>query len=114
MDFVQLKLKNIESAVGGSDSSTATFTAVAHTSTNNTSFTVSAANTNRSGLTIYNNTDKEVYVGLHEMTVSATNFSVKMSVGDYFELPYAFKGVVKAFSPSTVSSGKTLVTEFVG
>lgn len=51
-----------------------------------TSVTLKAANANRCGLNIYNDSDKALYVK-YGATASAGSFTVKILAGGYFEMP---------------------------
>jgi hypothetical protein len=63
---------------------TATLTGVA---TSTTSATLLAASSSRRGATIVNDSAGNLYVAFTSGTASATNFTVKLSAGQYYELP---------------------------
>jgi translation elongation factor EF-Tu-like GTPase len=71
--------------------STGTITSVNDT---NTSVTILAANRNRKGAAIFNDSTADLYLALADVTASTTNFSVKLGPGDYFELPVGLDGTV--------------------
>lgn len=50
-----------------------------------------ASNTSRKGLTIYNDSTATLYIGYGATAVSATDYSVKLDSGDYFEVPDKFR-----------------------
>jgi hypothetical protein len=69
-------------------SSTATRTDVASSAS---SVTIWAANTSRLGATIYNDSNKILYVKFGT-TASTTDFTVLMDAGDYYEVPFSYTG----------------------
>jgi len=88
--------------------STATVTLVAVTASTATSLL--ASNTNRLGASLYNNTNKTVYVLLGAGTASATNFTLSLLTNSYWEVPVDFSGAISEFAPSG-ASGNINVTE---
>lgn len=74
--------------------------------------TLLAANPNRLGATIYNNTGTILYVLLGNGTVSATFFSKRMTTSDdYYQIPDGFTGVVTAIRNSGTTPQPVYVTE---
>lgn len=57
------------------------------------STTLLAANANRFGATIYNDSTQVLYVKLGA-TASATSFTAKLAAGDYYEVPYDYSGII--------------------
>lgn len=71
--------------------------------------TLKAANNARRGLTLFNDSASACFVLLGAGTVSATVFSVKMSAGTYYEVPYGFTGIVTGIW--VTATGNMRVTE---
>lgn len=77
--------------------------------------TILAANTNRRGATIYNDSSALLYLLLGTGTASTTNFTVILGgngsgIGGYYELPFNYTGIVKGIWAS--ATGNARVTEF--
>lgn len=70
--------------------------------------TLLAANTNRRGATLYNDSAASCYVKLGA-DVSTTSFSIKMVAQSYYEVPFSYTGVIEGIWDS--SSGNMRVTE---
>ena len=70
--------------------------------------TLLAANANRLGATIYNDSNKAVYVKLGG-TASATSFTVKVPARGYFEVPFSYTGIIDGIWEA--ANGNALVTE---
>lgn len=87
---------------------TATITSVNDSATN---ATLLSANANRLGATIYNDSDQALYVKLGT-TATATDFTVKLAAGGYFELPgpTVYSGRIDGIWASD-STGAARVTE---
>ena len=77
--------------------------------TNTTADTLKAANANRKLLTIYNEGAGILYVLYGSGTASATNYSVKLVSGDYFELE-KYTGQVNAVFATTGTARVTEIT----
>lgn len=79
------------------------------------SVTVLALNTSRRGATFYNDSTSTLYLLIATGTASATNYSVQMGPGAYFELPTWPRGVytgdIKGIWSSD-ASGAVRVTEY--
>lgn len=71
---------------------TCTLANVAYSATNQT---LLASNAARLGATIFNDADRDLYVKFGT-TASATSFNVKMAAGSYFEVPFAYTGIIDA------------------
>jgi len=90
-----------------SKASTSTVTAVTGSAA---SFTLLAANANRLGATIYNDTNRVLTLKLGA-TASATSFTTKLSAsGGYYEVPFNYTGIIDGIHAAGVS-GDDLVTE---
>lgn len=87
-------------------STTGTVTSVAG-STSNT--TVLASNANRLGATLYNNTNKNMYVKMGT-SASTSSFSTLLMKGDFWEVTSDYTGKIDAVWDSGVT-GNVLVTE---
>lgn len=72
-----------------------------------------AANGNRKGATIYNESTAILYVLLAVGTASATNYSVQVtpntSTTGYYEVPFGYTGIIKGIWAS--ANGFARVTE---
>jgi hypothetical protein len=88
-------------------STTAAITSVAVTASAAT--TLLTANANRIFASIYNATNKNMYIALGS-TASTSNYSILLITGSYWELPVDWTGSVSEFSPSG-ASGNALCTE---
>lgn len=77
-----------------------------------TSVTIKAANANRIGLTVFNDSNAGIlYLLLGAGTASSTVFSVALQKGGgYYEVPYGYTGVINGVW--SVASGAARVTEF--
>jgi len=69
-----------------------------------------AANANRRGTTVNNDSTAVLYLLLADAVSSTTNYSVKVAAAGYIELPYAYTGKVKGIWAS--ATGAARVTEF--
>ncbi len=75
------------------------------------SVTLLAANSNRLGAIIWNNSASDLYVDL-DAEASASNFAVKVAAdGGYYELPFAYTGVVSGIWDT--ADGNAMVREFL-
>ncbi len=88
---------------------TSVVTAVAQSTS---SVMLAAANADRRGLCIYNNSNRVVFVCLNTGPATLTNWSVRLGRNDYYELPFpVYTGDVTAIWGSG-SGGFARVTEF--
>jgi hypothetical protein len=87
------------------NSSTSTPSSV---SAGTTSATILAANSNRIGATIWNNSTANLFIDL-DSAVSATDFSAKISPGGYYELPFRYTGIITGIWDA--ANGNALVRE---
>lgn len=79
------------------------------------STTILAANANRKGATVFNDSTSSLYLLLGAGTASTTNLTVLMAPGDYYELPVVQGGVYTGIISgiwSANSTGAARVTEF--
>ena len=107
-DPVDLTQAQLQALVGaGMPSTTANKTNVAASIT---SVTLLAANTNRLGASIYNDSPAELLVSMGA-TASAASFSVDMLPGAYFEVPANYTGVISGIWAA--ATGNARVTEYV-
>jgi hypothetical protein len=58
-----------------------------------TSSTILAANSNRKGCTIWNDSTANLFIDF-DAEASTTDYAVKISAGGYFEMPFNYTGVV--------------------
>jgi hypothetical protein len=75
------------------------------------STTLLAVNTSRDGATIRNTDANILYVLLDGGTASATNHTVALATGDYYELPARYRGQVNGIWAAD-GSGVALISEF--
>lgn len=77
---------------------------------------IAAANNRRSFVTIFNGLDVTLYVLLGSGTVSTTNYSFKLTAGQYWEAPgagfFRYKGAIKGIQ-SGGAAGQISVQEWV-
>jgi hypothetical protein len=99
-------------AVGGTAatkevrSSTGTVTSVAGSASN---VTLLAANANRLGASIYNDSTADLYVKCGA-TASTTSFTIKLSQDDYWEVPNNYTGIIDGIWSSATGSAR--ITEY--
>jgi hypothetical protein len=101
-------------ATSAATSTTSTVTSTSFSSLNNTSATLTGGVSNVLGLAVFNNTNAPLYVLCKGSgTASATNFTVLMQPGAYYECPFTFIGQLFGFQVSSAaSSGAVLVTQY--
>jgi hypothetical protein len=86
-----------------------TVTAVAQSTS---SVVLAAANSDRRGLAIYNNSNRVLFVRAATGAATVSNFTVRLNRNDYYELPFpVYTGVVTGIWASG-SGGAAQVTEF--
>jgi len=88
-------------------SSTATPSTVASSAN---SQTLLAANANRKGLTIWNDSTGNLFIDFHD-AVSTTEYAVKISAGGYYEMPFGYTGIISGIWDAV--NGNALVRELV-
>lgn len=91
------------SAIAASTIATATSIASATTSTS-----LLAANSNRKGVTILNNSTANLFVELGS-TASTTAYTVKINSGGYYEVPFNYVGAISGIWDN--ANGNALVRE---
>jgi hypothetical protein len=74
-----------------------------------TDVTVLAANAARRGATVFNDSTVLLYLLLAAATSSATVFTVKLSGGGYYEVPFGYAGIIHGIWESATGSAR--VTE---
>lgn len=87
-------------------SSTGTQTSVAGSAA---SVTILAANANRRGASIYNDSTAILYIRM-QATASTSNFSVKLFPEDFYEVPFGYTGIIDGIWAS--ATGNARVTEY--
>jgi hypothetical protein len=70
--------------------------------------TLLAANVNRLGATLYNDSNQNFYVKLGA-TASATSFTVRLSPQSYYEVPFGYTGIIDGIQAS--ANGNMRITE---
>lgn len=91
--------------IGGGDNAI-----VSNVSASASSVTILAANDDRLGATLYNDSTSACYVKF-AATASSTSFSVAMGPGSYLEVPYQHRGIIDGVW--VTATGAMRVTEFV-
>lgn len=81
-------------------------------SANVSAVTLLAANAARKGATIYNRSNKSLYVMLANSTPSSTSHTVMVQAGAYFEIPYGYTGIVKGIWAPTSPSNDAQIVEY--
>jgi hypothetical protein len=84
-------------------------TAVTSVANSVASVTLLAANVNRLGATITNDSNTNLFVKLGA-TASATSFTAKLTAQSYYEVPFSYTGVIDAIA--SVAVGNARITEF--
>jgi hypothetical protein len=78
---------------------------IAAATTNNT---ILAANSNRKGATIWNNSTANLYIDF-DSSASASDYAVKISAGGYYEMPFSYTGIISGIWDA--ANGNALVRE---
>lgn len=71
--------------------------------------TLLAANENRKGASVWNDSSATLYLEMGS-TVSSSDYAVAMGAGDYFEVPYGYTGMITGVW--TTATGRAMVREF--
>ena len=87
---------------------TATRTQVADTATNTT---ILAANPNRVGGSIYNDSTAVLYLGEGTVDVTTTNYTAQVPPNGLYEIPLNFTGAYEGLWASDPNTGGAKVTE---
>jgi hypothetical protein len=74
--------------------------------------TLLAANNNREGAIIYNNSNRPMYIKFGS-AASTSSFTVKLASFDYYEVPAGFTGEIHALWGDGSASGDARVTELI-
>lgn len=98
---------NIAAGIGGT-SGTPTVTSVGDSAS---SVTILAANTNRLGATVQNDSSAVLYLLLGTGPATTTNYTVRMVQNAYFEVPYDYVGIITGIWASDPNDGAARVTE---
>ncbi len=75
----------------------------------NVSGTILAANANRQGATIYNDSSAILYLALASGTASSTSYTIQVAAAGYYEVPGRYTGIITGVWAS--STGNARVTE---
>jgi hypothetical protein len=86
-------------------SATSSVTSVASSATN---VTLLASNANRRGATVFNDSNKTLYLKLGA-TASTTSYTAQLGVSDYYEVPFAYTGIIDGLWSSV--NGSARITE---
>lgn len=71
-----------------------------------------AANSNRIGATIYNNSPAPVFIDFAPIDSAAILFAVKLAADAYYEVPFGYVGAIYGAS-SPGNAGNVYVREFI-
>lgn len=88
-------------------SSAATSTSVAASAT---SVSLVAANSNRIGVSIFNDSTSDLYCDF-DAEASITSFAVKIAGGGYYEMPYGYTGQISGIWSD--ANGSAMVRELI-
>lgn len=94
--------------VSGGVPSVATRTQVNDT---NTDTLLLAANLNRLGAIVVNDSSATLYLGLGATTVTSTNYTTKILPNGYFEIPFSFTGQIRGIWATDPNDGGARITE---
>lgn len=92
---------------GGQTTSATTVTQVPSSAT---SVTILAANANRVGAAIYNDSSQILYLKLNSGAASSSSYTVQLGVQGYYCLPFRYVGVITGIWAA--ANGNAYVTEF--
>jgi hypothetical protein len=70
-----------------------------------------AANTNRRGATIYNDSSATLYLGIGTGAVTLTDYTVRVPQNSYYEVPAYYSGQIRGIWASDPNDGAARVTE---
>lgn len=70
--------------------------------------TILAANSNRRGATIWNNSTANLYIDF-DSVASTSDFALRISAGGYFEMPFNYTGIISGVWDAV--NGNALVRE---
>ena len=113
-------LNDLNSSLKRTANATMTEYAAAAIAATSSGTEVSSGGNDRLGLTITNNTDGAIFLGLGDTNPTATVVSgsvftgintLKISNGSYYEIPYRFTGRVAIIKHTNVTAGSVSVTE---
>ena len=79
---------------------------------NAASTTILASNTSRNGATVFNDTNANLFIRFGAAAASTTDFTVKLSAGSYYEVPFNFTGALTGIWASA-GTGAARVTEIL-
>lgn len=96
----------VQTQPGAGGSGTATESNVASSAS---SGTILAANANRIGATVYNDSTQVLYLLLGTGPASSTVYTVQMAAAGYYETPFGYTGVITGIWAS--ANGSARVTE---
>ncbi len=109
--FLNAALPPGTSMIGSVKMAPSSATAITSVALGTASFAVLAANVNRLGATVYNESGNVVYLAL-AATATTTAYTVQIPANGYYELPNASLTYVGAISAiATVASGNLRITE---
>lgn len=72
--------------------------------------TIAASNSNRKGLTVFNEGAGNLHITIGTATTSTSSYTIRISGGDYYELPYNYTGLIGGIF---ATAGTARVTEIV-
>jgi len=72
--------------------------------------TIATASTGRLGCTIFNSGPGNLHVLLGTGTASTSNFTVRLSAGDYYEVPFNYTGLIGGIFSTAGTAGVTILS----
>jgi hypothetical protein len=69
-----------------------------------------ALSTSRYGATVFNDTDKTLYLALGTVAASTSSYTVQVPAGGYYEVPFGYCGAVRGIW-ATAPTGNAVITE---
>jgi hypothetical protein len=72
--------------------------------------TIAASNSGRKGLTVFNEGAGNLHITIGTATTSTSSYTIRISAGDYYELPYNYTGLIGGIF---ATAGTARVTEIV-
>ena len=88
--------------------------AVTRVPTNVANVTLKAANANRFGLTLQNNSTANLFLKLGataNITAGTESYTVRMVANSYYEVPYGYTGIIDGIWDAADATGEAVITE---
>jgi hypothetical protein len=71
-----------------------------------------ASSADRYGVSVTNDSDKKLYLGVGSATVSTTNFTAKLDPDGHWESPFSYSGEIRGIWEANVT-GSARITEYL-